>query len=90
MKPSIILMSFSALLFASSGILSQPTDDINAITKHAAPDNPSDGSSAAFTSAPTVPGLNDTNQLVLAKINNIDEVLTQRLKPTTKHQASSS
>jgi len=40
MKESIILMSFSALLFASSGIHSQATDETNTIATHDVPSSP--------------------------------------------------
>ena len=72
MKQSIILMSCSALAFAPSGILSQTTGEISAITTYAATSTPH----PAFSSAQST---DETNVLILAKVNNINDELNQRL-----------
>ena len=69
MKESLILLSFSSLLVASSGILSQPTDKLDtAATSSSLPDQ--------LESFVTTSGsdINDPRQpLMLANISNIDD-----------------
>ena len=71
MKKSLILMSFSALLLASSGILSQPTDKINPF---GLPEIQASASSAVI---PT--GSNNSKFLILAKVNEINDSQSHRL-----------
>lgn len=71
MKENLILLSFSALLFASSGILSQPTDEKNTASVYDTPNK----QISAFTSDATVTNTtvteaSNTPPLILAKIND--------------------
>jgi soluble lytic murein transglycosylase len=68
MKESLVLISFSALLFVSSGIFSQTTDKISTIATYDISDTPL----SAFTSNTAATGVNDKNLLILAKVNNND------------------
>ncbi len=85
MKESIILMSFSALLFAPSGILSQPTDKISTIATYDTGDAPS----STFTSGLTQTSTNNKNLLILAKVNNINDELNQRLNDIINNKGDS-
>jgi len=74
MKESFILMLFSALLFASSGILSQPTVKKSTATVYHASDTPT----SSFTPDVASTEINDTkyfqlSPLILAKVDNIND-----------------
>ena len=75
MKENLILMSFSALLFASSGILSQTTDEISSTVV----DNSPESSISAYTSDNTPAEVNKIPPLMLAKVNAIDNNQIHRL-----------
>ncbi|NOQ88541.1 MAG: transglycosylase SLT domain-containing protein, partial [Gammaproteobacteria bacterium] len=75
MKENLILMSFSALLLASSGILSQPTDEISSTTVFDTPDQ----QTSAFISEATSAKINKTSPLMLAKVNEIDVTRSHQL-----------
>lgn len=69
MKENLILMSFSALLFASSGILSQPTNEISGPAVYGTPEK----QTSAFTSDNTSPKIKKAPTLMLAKFNDIND-----------------
>ncbi len=75
MKENLILMSFSALLFASSGILSQTTDEISSTVVNNSPES----SISAYTSDNTPAEVNKIPPLMLAKVNAIDNNRIHRL-----------
>ena len=75
MKESIIIMSFSALLLAPSGILSQPTSQISTIATYGIGNTPS----SAFSPDTTAAATNNKSLLILAKVNDINDELNQRL-----------
>ena len=83
MKESLILLSFSSLLVASSGILSQPTDKANtAATSSSLPDKPE-----TFV-ATSGSGINDPVQpLILANISNIDDSIILQAESAKKPDA---
>ncbi len=78
MKQSIIIMSCSALLFASSGILSQAADKIS-------PPSTLDAASSTFT-----PNAEVTNKdiLLLAKVNNINDEPDHQLSSIISKETS--
>ena len=81
MKESLILLSFSSLLVASSGILSQPTDKANIAASNSALHHQLDSFNARS-------GLqkNTTDQpLMLANISNIDDSQILKAESVEKH-----
>ncbi len=82
MKQSIILMSCSALLFVSSGILSQPANKISTLST-------SDTASPTFTATSNTI-VSDKNILILAKVNNINDELNSRLSSVISNNTSDS
>jgi len=83
MKENLIIMSFSALLFVSSGILSQPTDKISAPASYGLPDI----QASAFTSDTAPTGINDKNLLILANVSNINDGRSHWLTGNTNSKA---
>ena len=79
MKESITLMSFSALLFASSGILSQPANEKSASTLHEVSDIQASALSSDTISTVASIGTNGTDLLILAKVNDINDSRSHRL-----------
>jgi soluble lytic murein transglycosylase len=74
MKENIIIMSFSALLFASSGIQSQPAHEI----KTTNPDT-QENQTTVFVSDTAATNINSAQPLILAKVNDIDDSRSHNL-----------
>ncbi|MDT8283718.1 MAG: hypothetical protein RQ982_13040, partial [Gammaproteobacteria bacterium] len=64
-------MSFSALLLASSSILSQPVDKTDSAIKNNVASNSADNPSSTFSTSSTTEGSTKNSQLVLANTNTI-------------------
>ena len=81
MKESLLLLSFSSLLVASSGILSQPTDKPDSATSNNLYDQID-----AVTVTSGSENITPEQPLLLANITNIDDSQILKAESVKKHQ----